>query len=156
MRTEVRDENRRVIISSDESANEMSDDQDDTSDTKTANSHCSTILESPRKITNTLPNLKTDLSPISSRDTSNEKDKFTKISDKTKAKLGAFKRLDTDTCDTNDTNDVNKIPSDKNSHKCKGSLKDLAMKLKNSGGPSKSITISYEDRDEDFDFEFDL
>ena len=153
MRTESKDENRRVIISSDESTNEMSDDQDDNSDTKTVNSHCSTILESPSKITNTLPNLRTDLSPISSRDTSNEKDKFTKISDKTKAKLGAFKRLDTDTCDTND---VNKIPSDKNSRKCKGSLKDLVKKLKNSGGLSKSTTISNENRDEDFDFEFDL
>ena len=74
-------------------------------------------------------------------------------SDKTKAKLGAFKRLDTDTCDTND---VNKIPSDKNSRKCKESLKDLVKKLKNSGGLSKSTTISNENRDEDFDFEFDL
>ena len=147
------DENRRVLISSDESVHEMSDDPEDNSDPKTINSHCSTILESTSDKAITLPNLKTNLSPISSRDTSNEKDKFTVISDKTRAKLSAFKRLDKDICDKND---VNEIPSLKNNQKVKGSLKDLAKKLKTSGGLSKTITNPSVGRDEDFDFVFDL
>ena len=153
IRNEGNDENRRVIISSDESVHEMSDDPDDNSDPKTINSHCSTILESPSDKANTLPNLKTNLSPISSRDTSNEKDSFTVISDKTRAKLSAFKRWDKDICDKND---VNESLSLKNNQKGKGSLKDLAKKLKTSGGLSKTITNPSVGRDEDFDFVFDL
>ena len=153
IRTEGKDNKRRVIISSDESVDEMSDDYDNSSELKTANSHCSTILESPSEKANTLPNLETDLSPISSRDRSKEKDKFTNISDKTKAKLSAFKRLETDICDTNDGS---KCPVVKNVPKSKASLKDFAKKLKNSGGLSKTITKMNEINDEDFDFEFDL
>ena len=150
-RNECNNQSRRVIISSDESDNDKSDAHDENSEVVT--SHCSTIIGSPSKNVNTFPTLKTDLSPISSRDTSSKTVESSLLSDKTRAKLGAFKRLDTNNCDMID---VKKSPGVINNHKNRGSLKDLAKKMKSSGILSKTKINSNDERDEDFDFEFDL
>ena len=144
------------MVSSDDSAHEDSDDHEENAPVP-ANSHCSTILESPNNKAKTLPNLKSDISPISSSrdETLHEKENSIILCERTKTKLSAFRRLDKNVCDSNNASNLNEKVVDK-FKKRKGSLKEFANKLKKSKELNERASKINVGRDEDFDFEFDL
>ena len=152
----VNDKTRRIMVSSGDSAHEDSDDHEENAPVP-ANSHCSTILESPKNKAKTLPNLKSDISPISSsRDkTLHEKENSIILCERTKTKLSAFRRLDKNVCDSNIVSNLSEKVVDK-FKKRKGSLKEFANKLKKSKELNERASKINVGRDEDFDFEFDL